>query len=186
MKKQKETTELTAPQVVTGAAAIQALAAKPLTIKFSFGEQRCELPGRYLLPFEVEILRLLLDEIGSPPLLKAGTTPNPALVGTPAEIYDWSDAEYQKRKTKKERFVRALAVFYAIDDIQQLMLADAEQESGEALAKAKNLVVNRYTAASHPVIVEWMHRKFVDEILEAIYSQIKQAPISVPKQVNLS
>ncbi len=186
MKKQKETTEKSSRQVVSGASAIQSLVAKPLTIKFSFGEQDCELTGRFLLPFEVEILRLLLDEVGAPPLLKTGSTPNPALAGTPAEIYDWADGEYQKKKTKKERFVRALSIFYAIEDIQQLMLGEAEKESAEALGKAKALVVNRYTPTSHQVIVDWMHRKFVDEILEAIYVQIRQAPISVPKQVNLS
>ncbi len=169
-------------QTLSGASAIQALAAKPLVIKFAFGSQDCELSGRYLLPFEVEILRLLLDEVGAPPIVK-GSNPNPASV---AEMYDWAHPEFQKKKTKAERFVRALAVFYAVEEIQQLMLAEAEKDSPESLAKGKIVVADRYKASSHEFIVNWMHHHFVDEILEAIYTQVRQAPISVPKAVNFS
>jgi hypothetical protein len=170
---------------IVGAAAIQALVAKPLAIKFNFGDQVCELSGRYLLPFETEILRLLLEEVGSPPLLKAGAVPLPGVAGTPAEIYDWADGGYQRRKTQKERFIRALAIFYAIEDIQKLMVADAK-ETGENEAEAIKLVAGRYKPESLPRIVDWMQRKFVDEILEAIYTHIFKAPISIAKAVNLT
>lgn len=174
MKKnsQKKPAPEKAPSI-TSFGDLQKLVSQPVKIKFKFGNTHCELDGRYLQPLEVEMLRLMLDELGIPPMKASGPGKEPEP--------DFLDVGFQQKKTRIERRVRGLACFWACKGIQDLYLQESNN-SAEALEAIRNM----YAPNSTQPILDWLKTRFVDEVMEAIYDSVRESPVHLQKLVNFS